>query len=232
MKLAHRGFTLVELSFSMTFVSVLLLAIVVAAIHAGNIYNKGLVMESVNQAGRDIGDTIRRDFLQMNTSAAFAGLSNPVIRSDASARMCLGGYAYIWNTPQAVSGDAIEDDLVVTQNSQPISLVRVVDRGDTLCAPKTNGAYVYNLDELGSGAQITHLLKRASDGSVGLAIYDLIVQPVTVSGSEGLFSISYTIGTGAVSEIDSSRCKPPSDVESNDSFCAINQFETIVRSNG
>ena len=61
-----KGFTIVELSLAMTFVSMLLLAIAMTAIQAGSLYNKGLVLESVNQAGRDIGDMLRRDFMQAN----------------------------------------------------------------------------------------------------------------------------------------------------------------------
>ena len=60
------GFTIIELTLAMAFISVLLLSIVMTAIQAGRIYNRGAVLRSVNQAGRDVSDTLRRDFLQTN----------------------------------------------------------------------------------------------------------------------------------------------------------------------
>ena len=35
-------------------------------IQAGKMYSRGIVLRDVNQAGRDISDTVRRDFLQAN----------------------------------------------------------------------------------------------------------------------------------------------------------------------
>jgi prepilin-type N-terminal cleavage/methylation domain-containing protein len=61
-----KGFTLIELMLAMSFISVLLLSIAMVGIQAGKMYSRGIVLRDVNQAGRDISDTIRRDFLQAN----------------------------------------------------------------------------------------------------------------------------------------------------------------------
>lgn len=230
----RQGFTIIELSLAMTFISMLLLAIVMAGIHAGNIYNKGIVLESVNQAGRDIGDTLRRDFLQSEADIVASG--DPVIllqEADGrvrSGRFCLGGYSYLWNSPDVINGQ-LTGGPIVTQGGEPINFVRVVDHGGSLCV-STSGSYILNLD----GRQLTHLLKQEGGTGVVLSIYDVAIGPVAhVSDSrEGLFSLSYTIGTSETSEINTSSqlCRAPSEAGANDNFCAINQFETIVRTNG
>jgi prepilin-type N-terminal cleavage/methylation domain-containing protein len=59
-----KGFTLIELMLAMSFISVLLLSIAMVGIQAGKMYSRGIVLRDVNQAGRDISDTIRRIFFK------------------------------------------------------------------------------------------------------------------------------------------------------------------------
>ena len=94
------GFTIIELTLAMAFISVLLLSIVMTAIQAGRIYNRGAVLRSVNQAGRDVSDTLRRDFLQTNATKIKTDDSAPTspvleIRDGGevvSSRFCHGKY--------------------------------------------------------------------------------------------------------------------------------------------
>ncbi|OYX39816.1 hypothetical protein B7Z00_00115 [Candidatus Saccharibacteria bacterium 32-50-10] len=237
------GFTLIELMLAMAFISVLLLAIALTAIHVGRIYNKGLVIQSVNQAGRDVGDILRRDFLQTDArSVSGSGGDRVIMISDTSqqrsGRFCLGGYSYIWNTPQALSAErqsrgSASGGLVVDQSGEPISFVRVVDEGGALCQQNPTGGYQLTLP---TNDRVTHLLKRQSDSEVVLGVYSLSVSPVVLlpDSSEGLYRLKFTLGTSEVSEINtaSQSCRPPSDSQANDDFCAINQFEMIVRTNG
>ncbi len=234
-----RGFTIIELSLAMTFVSVLLLAIVLTAMQAGRVYNKGLVLESVNQAGRDIGDTIRRDFLDANAAELreWAGEDNELVTilgeggSPRSGRFCLGNYSYVWNVPDAFRvGDPVTDGLVKS-SGDIVNFVRVSDQGAALCSSST----APSLDV--SGMAPTSLLDNKGNKGVVLAIYNFSVQPVAVSpggdgASEGVFRVNYTIGTSETGEIASGACRPPADETANDQFCAINKFEMIVRTNG
>lgn len=234
-----RGFTIIELMLAMSFISALLLAIVMTAIQAGRIYNKGLTLQSVNQAGGSIGDTLRRDFLQTNAQMVSRGPVGAVIFTqdggkDVSARFCLGGFSYLWNIPQESSVVVAPSALVLDSKGVPINFVRVPDSGGSLCEPLGAGGYENNLPE---SMQVTHLLKQSSDSAeVGLAIHELQVSPLTSTEgkSEALYRVEYTIGTSKLSEIDTAdqRCRPPSDERSNDDFCAINNFEMIVRTNG
>lgn len=52
------GFTLVELSLSMVFISILLVAVATLTIHVSNIYQKGLSIRAVNALGRELIDSI------------------------------------------------------------------------------------------------------------------------------------------------------------------------------
>lgn len=75
----RHGFTLIELMLAMAFVSVLLLAIATIAIQAGKLYNRGLTLKSINQSGREIGDILRRDFLQANAGKISGNTGSAVV---------------------------------------------------------------------------------------------------------------------------------------------------------
>ena len=96
-----QGFTLVELMLAMAFISILLLSITMVGIQAGRMYSRGVVLRDINQAGRDISDTIRRDFLQANANKIdSSGLRVPNNSSWATGRLCLGSHSYVWNNPR------------------------------------------------------------------------------------------------------------------------------------
>ena len=235
----QKGFTIIELTLSMAFVSVLLLAIVMTSIQAGRIYNKGVVLESVNQASRDIGDSIRRDFMQSD-AAHVSRTDEPesvIILSEGgqpkSGRFCLGGYSYLWNYPSvleaALAGESVSGP-VVKRGDTIINFVRVVDDGGSFCA-SSDGNYETNI---GADRQLMSMLDEKGDQGVVLAIHELGIEPVLANSnsSEALFRVNYTIGTSAQAEINGQQCRPPADSSANDQFCAINQFEMIVRTNG
>ena len=96
-----KGFTLIELMLAMSFISVLLLSIAMVGIQAGKMYSRGIVLRDVNQAGRDISDTIRRDFLQTNAEKIDStGLRAPNNSNWSTGRLCLGSHSYVWNNPK------------------------------------------------------------------------------------------------------------------------------------
>lgn len=238
-----RGFTLVELMLAMSFVSVLLLAIAMTAIQVGKIYNKGLVLDVLNQAGRDTGDSLRRDFLQTDAqkvSRANPGGTESVISFKAvdgsvqSGRLCLGSVSYLWNSPESISSPSVSGQTVVDGANRPINFIRIVDEGGALCRPSSSGVYQF---KIGNDVPRTDLLKQPTDGSdIVMVVYSMSVSPIgeDALGAERLYKINYKIGTSEKSEINSSdqSCRPPSSDASNEEFCAINYFETIVRTNG
>lgn len=238
---SQHGFTLIELMLAMAFVSILLMAIIAITIQTGRLYDRGLTLKSVNQAGRDIGDTLRRDFLQANAGKMSGNDQEAVIMiqtagEDRSGRLCLGGYSYVWNTPKAMTRDSAAPGIVTEIGGptagRPINLVRVIDPDGALCQRDTvTGSYRNTV----ATDKITHLLKPAGMNDVVLAIHSLHVSRVTRDDSRGsLYWLRFTIGTSQLEAIDTAdgTCKPPADGSNNFNFCAINSFETIVRTNG
>lgn len=244
MRMHKQGFTLVELMLAMAFVSVLLLAIALTAIQAGKLYSRGVTLRNVNQSGRNISDMLRRDFLQSNAQkiAKDDGHIIQVKTTDGTVineRICLGYYSYVWNRADAMAR-AVSDNTVwqllvkydsVGTHDTNINLVRVVDSGGNLCRKSgTPAVYPKVVDR----DMATELLQSPTDENF-LGIYDFYLKKITsADNSEALFALGFTLGTGRTGEINTAdqSCKPPSDNESNMEFCAINKFETIVRTNG
>ncbi len=233
------GFTLIELMLAMTFVSVLLLAIAFTSINAGRIYNRGMVLRSVNQSGRDISDMLRRDFLQSNRDQIVDNGGKIVISvsegSAKSGRFCLGRYSYLWNSAKTIDDPAAVNNnsaVVYDDKNNPINFVRVVDENGSLCR-QVDGKYPNKMTD---PTRVTQVLKTQADQSdVVVAVHDATIDLVTNNNDpEGLYKIKLVLGTSKQSEINTSNqtCKPPSDDLANLDFCAINQFEMIVRTNG
>ena len=230
----NSGFTLVELMLAMAFVSVLLLSVAMVAVQAGKIYNRGTVMKTVNQSGRTISDVIRRDFLQ-SSATKIVNSANPVIvvRESGlvrSGRVCLGQYSYVWNMASAIDDPVVRRSGkgVVRSNGQAINLARVLDEDAALCQ-STSDSYPMDIEP----ERVTHLLRPIDGTDVAIAVHDFTASRVTsANNSEALYKVSFTLGTSAVAELQDMACKPPEDNEANFNFCAINNFEMIVRTNG
>lgn len=232
------GFTVIELMLAMAFISMLLLTIALTTIQAGKQYNYGLVLRSVNFAGRDISDVIRRDFIQTDQRQVSGTATDSVITvydagQPISGRFCLGDYSYVWNFTRVLDTSSASTSVVRDPDGNPINFVRVADENSDLC-DNSSGAYPTGLVD---NAKITHLLKtKASAGEVVLSVHDLDVVPMTVvpNDSDGLYRVDLTIGTSKLEEINTLNrsCRPPSDAQSNIQFCAINQFNMTVRTNG
>ena len=236
------GFTLVELMLAMAFVSVLLLAIATIAIQAGKLYNRGLTLKSINQSGREISDSLRRDFLQANAGKISGNANSAVVMvqaggADRSGRLCLGDYSYVWNVPKVVSGEVKAGAGIITEvggphSGRPINFARVIDPDGMLCQKnETTGAYMSTV----ATDKVTHLLKPAGSNDVVLAIHQMKAARVAGdSGADSLYRLEFVLGTSQLEAVNTANgtCKPPADNSENLDFCAINSFEMIVRTNG
>lgn len=236
------GFTLIELMLAMAFVSVLLLAIATIAIQAGKLYNRGLTLKSINQSGREISDSLRRDFLQANAGKISGNANSAVVMvqaggADRSGRLCLGDYSYVWNVPKVVSGEVKAGAGIITEvggphSGRPINFARMIDPDGMLCQKnETTGAYMSTV----ATDKVTHLLKPAGSNDVVLAIHRLKAARVAGdSGADSLYRLEFVLGTSQLEAVNTANgtCKPPADNSENLDFCAINSFEMIVRTNG
>ena len=81
-----KGFTLVELSLAIVFISVLLLTIGWLTIHITSVYEKGLAMKAVNSSAKEIIDDVSRSIAASparTISNLCADVYNPTIRQEA-----------------------------------------------------------------------------------------------------------------------------------------------------
>jgi prepilin-type N-terminal cleavage/methylation domain-containing protein len=215
----RKGFTLVELTLAMAFLSILLLAILFSTIHIGKLYTKGVTNRQINQIGRELVDTIQRDFL--TADAASIDLS-----ALASNRACIGGVSYVWNPAALLHSGAASD--LVTDNNNPVTFTRLDDRAYGMCT-KADGKYPMDITAL-TGK--TNLLD--SEGR-SLAVYSMNIMPIAQQDNAGLYEIKITVGTNDTSAMDTSataQCKPQTDNSSDFSYCGVTNFDIIVRAGG
>mgnify|MGYP000191952808 FL=1 len=228
---AKQGFTLIELMLAMTFISILLLSITMVGIQAGRMYSRGVVLRDVNQAGRDISDMFRRDFLQANAGKInITGLRVPNNENWTTGRLCLGTHSYVWNNPKYLDNPSLLGaNRLFKVDGNPINLVRVVDADGGLCKRDGSGRYPETVDM----AKSSNLLRPISSGDGSIGIHNVTLEKITSDSSrEALYRLTFTLGTSKMSEIRNSSCKAPDETDSNFEFCAINKFEMIVRTNG
>lgn len=240
----QHGFTIIELTLAMTFISFLLIAIATIMIQMTNTYSRGLTVKAVNQAAREITASVRRDIA---ASAAFdpeaTGPSQRFVSlsiggTPVGARLCLGSVTYVWNYAEALkeTSAAVTSRISVYSGAdrQPVRLARVMDQGAVLCRPASVDGVLAPINR----ERATELL--ANDQKINLAIYAPqggvpAVQRYAVDTQgaiqQGLYTVRFTIGTddtGAIDTIDQS-CRPPSDDLSNYEFCSVNRFEITAR---
>ena len=228
---AKQGFTLIELMLAMTFISTLLLSITMVGIQAGRMYSRGVVLRDVNQAGRDISNMFRRDFLQANAGKInITGLRVPNNENWTTGRLCLGAHSYVWNNPKYLDDPSLLGaNRLFKVDGNLINLVRVVDADGGLCKRDGSGRYPETVDM----AKSSNLLRPISSGDGSIGIHNVTLEKITSDSSrEALYRLTFILGTSKMSEIRNSSCKAPDEAESNFEFCAINKFEMIVRTNG
>lgn len=250
------GFTLVELMTAMAFVAFLLLAIAGVVIQMSNIYNKGVIMASVNQAGRAVVSDMKRTVGEgqvFDPATAYysqngPSISDPAVTRQQGGRFCTGAYTYVWNIGTEVKTDSNDnildqankyDDLITPYT--PLRFVRLRDVGGQYCAKNASGALVN-----------THIKK--SDATEMFADSSLMVQcfhinrledcdptsntplvppsRLTSNGSangQELYSISMLISNADKAAIDTvGNCKEPSQDATYQNYCAVNEFDFTV----
>jgi Tfp pilus assembly protein PilV len=219
------GFTIIELSLAMTFVSILLISIALLTIYLGKQYTRGQVMKEVNQAGTEIVGDIKRSIAGAYTNdITYKAFTDG---SQATA-ICFGNVSYIANKPSRINTPAAT--LAKYASGTPARFAKVPDVGSSICAASAVPAV------LPAGAR--ELLAIADGNEQSLAVYKLAFRrPASPYGfidpmypDRGLYIVDITIGTSQDTEIlNDQQCKPPSDVQSGDEYCSINTFTVVGR---
>lgn len=228
---SKKGFTIIELMLAMTFVAVLLLGIALTIVQIGTIYNKGITLKEVNQAGRSISDDMRRS---VSVSSSFLVARN-VVTTPAGGRICTGQFSYVWNYAQAFRDNELSIVRFSGSNATQIRLLKVPDSSGLYCAVDTGGVpTVTRIRTIDAGGS-TELLKS---GDRTLSIHQLAVTQAAngrAAAGQQVLTINFSIGTGDVLALapGNTRCLAPGETvpgrEANFSFCAVQQFSLVIR---
>ena len=222
-----RGFTLIELMLAMTFITVLLMAIAMTTIQIGNIYNKGITLREVNQAGRAIADNLQRSIAstvpfdvtpRVDNSPSTEG-SKYIVR-DEGGRLCIGRYTYVWNYGKSLGGTVYNK---YSDDGSAVRFAKVSDPGAALCADTT-----LNI----SRANATEMLV-SGDRDLVIHAFDIKADPRAqdpVTG-QAIYAITLTIGTNDRQQLttNDASCKPPAEGAGLENYCSVNQFDIIAR---
>lgn len=192
------GFTIIELTLAMVFVSFILIFMALTLVQMLRIYDKSVSMKQVNQAGRtiaeDIGDAMRSE-------------SPAKVSIDHIGRgyLCVGPTVYVWNplfTDGGVASTTLFTATPSTTNT-PVTadgatMVRKVfsDR-NTPC----DDANVYSASPttFQPGSEASLLSSRSR---VVWATTNVVPAGVTASNQPKLVELTFTIGTYDHSEVD------------------------------
>lgn len=220
------GFTLVELNLSMIFVALLVIGVAAVTINVTKINQRGILLKTINQTGREVTDQMRRDL-----AAATMSDVEYVAPVGGVGRLCLGTVSYVFNTAEALNGGGSLVRDTTKAGQPPVMLVRMDDK-DALWCEQSGG--VFSKNEVTTTDAAVELLQT---DLLPVAIHDMNVEELasveSSSVSQGLMALTILIGTNKLDTIDAnSECKPPTDHQSDFDSCAVREFRTVVRSNG
>jgi prepilin-type N-terminal cleavage/methylation domain-containing protein len=224
----RNGFTLVELTLVMAFMSILLLAILYLTIHAGSLYTKGVTNKTLNQIGREVNDVMKRDMIGADSNRMQI-VPETGSGDKKSGRLCTGTVTYIWNTAPLL------DDTVATKvklsTGEAITFRRVEDPTGTLCVP-SGGVYPMTIPVSMKSSELL------SSSGRDYAIYTMTASSIAKdSTGKGLVSIDMTLGTneqGTTQKdlVSGFQCLPPTDNSANFDYCTVQEFITVLRVGG
>lgn len=226
------GFTLIELMLAMTFISVLLLAIAMTIIQVGVIYNKGMTLKEVNQAGRTIGDDVKRT----TAGSASLMLANDYVTNTAGGRLCLGSYSYLWNTTAALERGDANLTTYESDASKEVHFVKVPDSAKIYCAKNSSGALTYrSIRAADTDAANPIAQELLASGDHDLGVNQFVILPTSVvsdvTTGQALYTLNYTIGSGSTVAMNSDQtaCLGPDDLNSDLTYCSVEQFSLVLR---
>lgn len=225
----NRGFTLVELTLAMSFLSMLLLMITLLILQVSATFNKGFTLRSVNESGQLISSEIQRKLstAPSETVGYKEGVADTVPGLTTN-RFCVDGMVYAWTT-------LAQRDQNDPGNEKYVGFAKFSGPKKDYCGTTVNASYC------GTTGAVTDSLKPVPSSGVtelidvkdqALVIRSFSCKPITIAGSDGsqaLYAVNFTIGTNTNDLIDTNgMCKPPENAKQE--FCAVNDFSFIARS--
>jgi hypothetical protein len=237
----QRGFTLVELSIALSFVAAILIAIIMVTIQIANMYNRGITLKGINQAGRSLASETQNSIANtppFSVDPSLTGKGARYVKQSYGGRLCLGQYSYIWNygrdintNPSPAVNDSLNNYDDYKTASHRIRFVKIFDQDSKYCER-------YNNDDAIGGKYINH---KISVELLDADKYNLVLHYFTITSKstaidtrigQQLYNVGFVIGTNDSDSLiyDSSgtRCKTSGD-GADLLYCAINRFDVTAR---
>lgn len=226
------GFTIIEVTLSMAFISMLLLAIALLTLQISAIYNKGLTTRAVNEAGQLISSDIQRT---INESKSVGYATNPGDGTEKTGgRLCADLTVYAWNYGKSLKENGFNK--FDNGDSRLMRLVKFPSGGEDYCTA-VDGKYldiphstVTDLLTAGDADLAVHKLTvNTTDGLTGQAVDG------DTTGSQRIYEITLVVGTSEKSILESNvsneGCADPNANGSkvDDQYCAVNEFVFTAR---
>jgi hypothetical protein len=177
----QEGFTLVELSLSMTFLTFIMLFVVFLIIQMVNIYNKSVSLGQMNQAGRQI-------MTDVSSSTRFAAPNSIVVSDPVSdGRLCIGGtggsVSYIWNVGESTVNKYADASGIA------LRLVRV--------RPPAGQKYDYYCQKSNTGTYQAPNLRTGSNLATVIVGPNVLVQEFAPTKNGSVLNIRVALSTKA-----------------------------------
>ena len=232
----NNGFTLVELMLAMGFASVLLIAIAMTVIQISNIYNRGITLKEVNEAGRTIVSELQKNVngnesFRLNSCSFSVNVAPSCNFVDTTStglwggRLCIGSYSYIWNNGNTINSTTpAYINKYTSASSVKIRFVKVLDPSADYCVHSSKNIILADAVELLNSSQ-----------------HDLAIHGFTISSlisdsrtGQSINNISFLIGTNVPLTINYTpgsdpRCKLPNEAGADQAYCSINKFNILTR---
>lgn len=225
------GFTLIELALAMTFISFLLIAIAMTVIQISNIYNRGITLKEVNQAGQSLSTELQR---AISSSAPFSieGTGSRYIKQgNWGGRLCLGQYSYIWNYGEALNETGSFLNVYSSNPNTKISFIKVPDGNAVYCSDPSKPIDSANAVEL----------LNVGDHNLAIHSFSVTSEATAVDNKtlERLYSLTFIVGTNDTAALvlgdtpndpnDSVACKVPGVEGSDLAYCSVQEFNIVAR---
>lgn len=245
---SRRGFTLVELSLSLVFISILSLTIVLMINNAVESYQRGVTLNQINTVGMDLVDDIRTA-VQNSSPENEAGNILPARKGEVNGIdgevplfgvFCTGTYTYVWNSGYFYPNSRAKGDIEkLSIDGTEVKLAKIEDENATVCSKmKENwttfkGGSIDWLREDGEG-NVKEFVELLGDKDNNLALYDLAVTGPARGSGTAFYSISFILGTtsgGVNINATNDFCSAPQE-GSDFNYCAINKFNFAAQATG
>lgn len=244
------GFTLIELTLSMAFVSVLLLAIALTIIQISNVYNRGITLKEVNQLGRSVSTDLTNSISAATPfsidpkvgdrySNATEYVKPTIVAQEWGGALCLGQYSYIYNYGHAIARldySRLNFYAGTAKTSKTIHFVKIYDPIQAYCVTNTANQLSTPVDSTKATELIGTGIKDIviHNFSITTATGDAINDAVVTTGQQ-LYDISFLIGTNDSEALYTGAdgdlyCKPPSlSINVDPAYCFVARFHVVAR---